>query len=82
MNNEEILMFPITGWDIRTIPAYDIILLNLPFLASPMQNIDTPNPGRNYALTRVQVRELREALDRALLKLESAATPPNSDPHH
>lgn len=70
--NEEIDAFPVTGWNIRTVPAYDIILLNLEFVASSMQSVDTPNPGRNYALTQAQVRELIVVLQRQLARLESA----------
>lgn len=77
---DEINSFPVTGWEIRTVPAYEIILLNLSFLSSPMQNFDKPNPGRNYALTLPQVAELRDALDRSLRKAQSGETPTVSGP--
>lgn len=73
MSDEDPLdVFPVTGWNIRTVPAYNLILLNLEFLASSMQSTDTPNPGRNYALTQAQVRELIAVLQRQLGRLESA----------
>jgi biofilm regulator BssS len=69
----EITTFPVTGWEIKNVPAYDIILLNLQFLSSPMQRIEQADPGRNYAMTPAQIQELIAALQRSLEKHRSDA---------
>jgi len=78
--NNEIQMFPVTGWEIRTVPAYDLLAVTLPFLAHPLQKLEEANPGRTYALTRTQAGELRDAIDRALRSLESAGPQSAPDP--
>ena len=79
---DDIPCFPITGYTIGPIPSMGIVLVRFPFLASPMQALEQADPGRNYALTPVQAREVRDAIDRALAKLDSSESPPDPDQTH
>jgi biofilm regulator BssS len=73
---KEIPIFPITGWNIGTVPAMDAVFIQLEFLSSPMQSIEQADPGRRYVFQHSQLRELRDALTRALAHLESAGFQP------
>lgn len=71
-------LFPVAEWDISTIPAYNAVIIRLGFLSHPLQKMEEADPGRRYVLQATQARELRDAIDRALQKLQSAGpqTPP------
>lgn len=57
---DNILLFPVAGWEISSIPSYDAVAVKLDFLASPMQS--DPTPGRSYLLGLQQARELAQRI--------------------
>jgi hypothetical protein len=69
---EDLPIFPVTGWNIGTIPAYGALFVQLPFLSHPMQTIAEADPGRRYVFQLNQARDLIAALQEAVQKLESA----------
>lgn len=82
MDNNEINIFPVAAWTVRTVQAYDIILFQPDFLTHAMQSHLDPTPGRTYALTTAQATELVAQIQRALHALQSAdPTPPPDQPH-
>jgi hypothetical protein len=74
---EDIPVFPITGYTIGPITSMGIVIIQFPFLASPMQELAKADPGRRYALTPEQAREVRDAIDRAIPKLGSGQASPD-----
>lgn len=74
-NDEQIPTFPVAGYSLRSVPALEALILQFDYLSSPMQELEQAHQGRNYILTRVQTVELRDALTRALEKLEHAHIP-------
>ncbi len=72
--------FPVAGWEISTVPAYEALIIRLSFLSHPLQRVEEADPGRRYILTTKQATELRGMLDRAIQKLQSAAAPPAGVP--
>lgn len=73
---DDLPIFPVSEWDIRSVPAYQILLLRLGFLSHATQKPEEADPGRNYALTLAQAAELRDAIDRALQKMQTDGVPP------
>lgn len=68
---DDITLFPVTGFEVGTIPEYEIVFIRLPFLSHPFQKLAEADPGRRYALQPAQARELISAIERALHALES-----------
>jgi hypothetical protein len=79
---DEIITYPVAGWEIKTIPSHGAVLLQLSFLSHPFQKPEEADPGRNYALMMAQAAELRDALDRAVQNLRSASPPKPEGPQH
>ena len=79
---DDIITYPVTGWEIRTVPEYGAILVKLAFLSHSMQKMEEADPGRNYILTLKQVAELRDALDIALHKMQIAGVQRSPDQKH
>lgn len=68
MTQDEWPLFPVSGWEIGTIPAYDAIFIRLEFLSHAMQAPGQADPGRRYlfapALARELARKIIEQADR------------------
>lgn len=82
MDENDVALFPVAGWEIGPIPSLGLVMIQPHFLTHPMQRPEEANAGRRYALTPLQARELSDALQRALAKLESAGPPTGSGPKH
>ncbi|WP_409015156.1 hypothetical protein [Caballeronia sp. LZ001] len=65
------MRFPCFCSGIGPINAYSVIALRLDFLTNASQSVSQPNPGRYYALTPVQARELARKLTEAADRLEN-----------
>ena len=79
---DELVLFPVAGWDVGTIPSLDAIFVRLPFLSHPLQKMDEADPGRRYVFQTKQLRELISALQKALQKLETSSVPiPDNEKH-
>lgn len=74
---DDITNFPLAGLEVRTVEAYDALIITPQFLASPMsQDIHS---DRNFIVTREMATEMIGMLQRGVEKLESAsvAIPPD-----
>jgi len=69
--NDELFQFPITGWEIKAEPVEGILSLRFPFLSHEEQKLAEADPGRPYVMQADQARELRDALSRAIDRLEN-----------
>lgn len=79
---DEITLFPVTGWEVAPIQAYGAIFIRPAFLTHQLQRLEEADPGRRYLLTATQAKELRDAIDRTLQRLESAEPQLNELPTH
>jgi hypothetical protein len=68
-----LFQFPITGWEIKSEPVDGLLSVRFPFLSHEQQNLAEADPGRPYIMQAEQARELRDALSRALERLENYA---------
>lgn len=78
----EVVLFPVTGWEVAAIPAYGAMFIRPAFLTHPLQKADEADPGRRYLLTADQARELRDAIDRTLHQLETGGSQGDGVPKH
>ena len=72
MEQDQLPLFAVTEWEVSTIPAYGALFIRLAFLSHAMQGLEQADPGRRYVFHASQARELRDAIDKALAKLEAA----------
>jgi hypothetical protein len=68
-----LFQFPITGWEIKSEPVDGLLSVRFPFLSHGQQNLAEADPGRPYIMQVEQARELRDALSRALERIENHA---------
>jgi len=67
----DLFKFPITGWEIKAEPAEGLLSVRFPFLSHEQQKLAEADPGRPYVMQAEQARELRDALSRAIDRLEN-----------
>jgi hypothetical protein len=75
-----LFQFPITGWEIKCEPVDGLLSVRFPFLSHGQQNLAEADPGRPYVMQAEQARELRDALSRALERMDNHAPEPASAP--
>ena len=68
---EGVFLFPITGWEIKSVPVDGILSVRFPFLSHEQQNLSDADPGRPYVMRTEQARELRDALSRAIERIDN-----------
>ena len=68
---DDLFQFPITGWEIKTEPIDGLLSVRFPFLSHEQQKLAEADPGRSYIMQAEQARELRDALSRAIQRLEN-----------
>lgn len=68
--DNDLFKFPITGWEIKTEPTEGLLSVRFPFLSHEQQKLAEADPGRPYIMQAEQARELRDALTRAIDRLE------------
>ena len=69
--DNDFFLFPITGWEIKTVPVDGVLSVRFPFLSHDRQKLSEANPGRPYVMHADQARELRDALSRAIAYIEN-----------
>lgn len=67
-DNESI--YPIANWDIGPIEAHQLVVFRPHFISSPEQTAEDAEISRYYALTLSQAKELKSALETAIVMLE------------
>lgn len=73
--DNDLFQFPITGWEIKTEPIDGLLSVRFPFLSHDQQKLGEADPGRPYVMQAEQARELRDALSRAIERIESQEFP-------
>lgn len=76
--NDDPFLFPITGWEMKSAPIEGIISIRFPFLTHENQKLAEADPGRHYVMQAEQARELRDALSRAIERIESPEFDPSA----
>jgi len=66
--NENI--YPLANWDIGPIEEHKLVVFRPHFISSPGQAADDAEVSRYYAMTVEQAKELRLALESAIVVLE------------
>ena len=74
--------FPVAGYEVRTLPLFDAILIRLDFLTHESQRPDEAHRGRMYALQSGRCRELVAAIEQALRALERSGAHGTDGPQH
>lgn len=69
--DDDLFQFPITGWEIKAEPTEGLLSVRFPFLSHEQQKLAEADPGRPYIMQAEQARELRDALSRAIDRLEN-----------
>jgi hypothetical protein len=64
-------IFPITEWEVETSPADELIFVRFTFLSDVRQCLDDADVGNPYVMEIEQVRELRDALTRAIERVDN-----------
>ncbi len=77
--NNDLFLFPITGWEIKSLPTEGILSVRFPFLSHEQQKLAEADPGRPYVMQTKQARELRDALSRAIEHIEKQELEPSPD---
>ena len=72
---DDLFQFPITGWELKTEPMDGLLSVRFPFLSHDQQTLGEADPGRPYVMQAEQARELRDALSRAIERIESEEFP-------
>jgi len=67
-DNESI--FPIANWDIGPIEEHQLVVFRPHFISSPEQTAEDAEVSRYYAFTLTQAKELKEALETAIMMLD------------
>jgi biofilm regulator BssS len=76
LENNDVPLSPVTGWQTGTIEAHGIGILTLYYLVSPMESTEQAHASPTFALTPPQLRELGQKMIELSQRLES--TPPTS----
>ena len=63
-------IYPIANWDIGPIEEQQLVVFRPHFISSPEQTAEDAKVSRYYALTVTQAKELKEALETAIMMLE------------
>jgi hypothetical protein len=69
---DDLFQFPITGWEIKAEPVDGLLSVRFPFLSHEQQKLAEADPGRPYVMQAEQARELRDALSRAIERIENS----------
>ena len=77
--NNDLFLFPITGWEIKSLPVEGVLSVRFPFLSHEQQKLAEADPGRPYVMQTEQARELRDALSRAIENIENRELEPSAD---
>lgn len=70
----DIAVFPVVELEVNTVVSRDAVLVRFAFLSHVSQPMEQADPGRRYALSRVQARQVADAICAALRELESAGS--------
>ena len=75
-------LFPVAAMTTGPLPKAGVFFIRFDFLTNSMQDINSPNQGRNYALTALQARELAQKILSGLEILENSQSQGTPDQKH
>lgn len=79
---DEIKTLPITGWEIKTVPAMDAMLISFSYLSHPLQTLEEAVTDRTYVLHTAQAAELAQRILALLGQMKNAAPQGTGLPKH
>lgn len=74
--HDDLLIFPIIGWKISTLPEEGIICVRFTFLTSESEKLSEAEPGKPHAMHAEQAREFRDALTGMIQRIEDYESEP------
>ncbi|WP_256831690.1 hypothetical protein [Pseudomonas sp. Pse1] len=80
--SEDLLVSPVTGWEVRTVEVMQALLLQFRFVSTPFQGPGETQTTPLLVVTSEQARELIELLKSVLDKVESFAISSSSGLKH
>ncbi|EFH7974188.1 bssS family protein [Escherichia coli] len=79
---DDIPVFPVTGWQAGPLPGYDALVLKFQFLSSPMQSMESAQETQFFAITPEMAESLISDLQKHVLNLKnSGIQSPQEDKH-
>jgi hypothetical protein len=78
----ELATLPIAGWELRTVPALDALLITFSYLSHATQTPEEAVTDRNYILHTSQAREFAQKILAALDRVESGTSHGDGFPRH
>jgi len=79
---EEIATLPIAGWELKTVPALDALLITFSYLSHPTQTPAEAVTDRTYILHSALAREFAQRILAALDRMESGVPHGSGLPKH
>ncbi|QQN29327.1 hypothetical protein [Pseudomonas syringae group genomosp. 3] len=80
--SDDLVLNPVAGWDVRTVEAMQLVLLELGFISTPFQRPTEAQKSPIYALTLPQTRQLIDVLQRSVDAVERAGITSPPGPRH
>ncbi|UZA79596.1 hypothetical protein [Pseudomonas syringae] len=80
--SDDLALNPVAGWDVRTVEAMQLVLLELGFISTPFQRPTEAHKSPIYALTLPQTRALIDVLQRSADAVERAGITSPPGPRH
>lgn len=71
-------IFPITGWEVETVSTDELVFVRFNFLSDIRQQLNEADASSPYAMELEQARELRDALTRAIDRIDNYERDPSS----
>jgi hypothetical protein len=82
VNLKEIPTLPIAGWELKTMPEYEVLLISFSYLANMMQTPEQAVMDRTYVIHKNQARELAQKILALLNKMENELPPKVTGKRH
>lgn len=79
---EAIATLPIAGWELKTVPALDALLISFSYLAHATQTPEEAVTDRTYILHTALAREFAQRILAALDRMESGPPQGTGLPKH
>lgn len=80
--SDDLVLNPVAGWDVRTVEAMQLVLLELGFVSTPFQRPHEAQKSPIYALTLAQTKQLIDVLQRSADAVERAGISSPPGPRH
>jgi len=80
--NKEINTLPIAGWELKTVPALDALLISFSYLSHATQTPAEAVTDRTYVLHSALAREFAQRILAALDRMETGAPQGTGLPKH